>query len=293
MGQNYTELKNECFMKQVDKDRFSLRIRLAGGNITTQDLRKVYELAEKFGQGYIHLTSRQCIEIPFIKYEDIDLVKSELVQAGLRQGACGAKVRTITACQGQSICLSGLIETSELAAELDALYYGRLVPHKFKIGITGCRNNCLKAEENDLGVKGAMEPAWGEEDCNFCGLCERKCLTKAIKVNKLKQTLEYNKQNCLRCGKCVKTCPQKAWQGKSGFIVYFGGLFGNNIQIGRQLIPVLFTKEELHAVIESTIAFYNMNGNKGERLGHCLNRVGWKGLEQELETWLAMMRNAS
>ena len=39
-----------------------------------------------------------------------------------------------------------------LAKELDDRYFARELPHKFKFGITGCQNNCLKAEENDVGI---------------------------------------------------------------------------------------------------------------------------------------------
>src|SRR6266511_2154631 len=147
---DYKELKKGGFMKQVQKDRFSLRLRLAGGQIEAEQLMKVYDIAQRYGQGYVHLTSRQSIEIPFIKLADVDVVKKELAQAGLQPRACGPRVRTITACQGSAICPSGLIDTTALAKEFDQKYGGRELPHKFKLGITGCGNNCLKAEENDL-----------------------------------------------------------------------------------------------------------------------------------------------
>jgi len=69
-------------MKQVDKDRFSLRLRIVGGQIKAEQLAKVNEIAQKYGAGYIHLTSRQSIEIPYIKLQDIDAVKEELAKAG-------------------------------------------------------------------------------------------------------------------------------------------------------------------------------------------------------------------
>ena len=144
---DYKELKKGGFMRQVQKDHFSLRLRIVGGQIQAEQLLKVYEIAQKYGHGYIHMTSRQSIEIPHIKLGDIETVKKELSGAGLQPGACGPRVRTITACQGSAICTSGLIDTTALAKEFDQKYYARELPHKFKLGITGCRNNCLKAEE--------------------------------------------------------------------------------------------------------------------------------------------------
>ncbi|HOM03138.1 MAG TPA: 4Fe-4S binding protein [Acetivibrio sp.] len=279
---DYKELKKGGFMKQVDKDRFSLRLRIVGGQIKAEQLAKVNEIAEKYGAGYVHLTSRQSIEIPFIKLQDIDAVKKELAQAGLQPGACGPRVRTITACQGSAICPSGLINTTELAEEFDERYYARELPHKFKLGITGCRNNCLKAEENDLGVKGGMKPAWAEDKCIYCGLCQAVCPAKVIEVKKQEKELAFNEKDCIYCGKCVKVCPTSAWEGKSGFILYFGGLFGNRISIGRQLLPILFSKEDLHKVIEATLAFFEEHGKPGERFGNTLDRVGWDLLKNRL-----------
>jgi anaerobic sulfite reductase subunit C len=283
---NYKELKNNCFMRQTDKDRFSLRLRIAGGKINSEHLQKVYEISNKYGQGYVHLTSRQSIEIPFIKLEDIDAVKAELVETGLRQGVCGPRVRTITACQGCKVCPSGLIDTTNLAEEFDEQYYAQEVPHKFKIGITGCRNNCLKAEENDFGIKGAMQPNWEKEKCKFCGACEAICPAKVISVNKDEASLNYNAEECRLCGKCVKVCQTGAWEGKSGFTIYCGGLFGNRIQIGRQVIPIVFSKQELHKAVVAVLEFYRKHGSKGERFGNCLNRVGWELLEEELKPFI-------
>lgn len=282
-GVDYKELKKGGFMKQVQKDRFSMRLRIVGGQIQAEQLKKVYDIAVKYGQGYIHMTSRQGIEIPYIKLEDIEMVKKELAGGGLQPGACGPRVRTVTACQGCVVCPGGLIDTTDIAVEFDRKYFAKELPHKFKLGITGCRNNCLKAEENDLGVKGGMKPTWTEDKCSFCGLCEAVCPTKAVKVDKYEKSLLFNESECNYCGKCVKSCPTEAWEGKSGFIVYFGGLFGNRIAIGEQLIPILFTREELQKVVEVTLEFFKKYGKQGERFRNTLDRTGWDLLEKDLK----------
>lgn len=279
---NYKELKKGGFMKQIQKDHFSMRLKALGGQLTVAQLSKIQEVAQKYGHGYIHLTSRQGVEIPFIKLADIEKVKLELATGGLQPGACGPRVRTITACQGKNICPSGLIDTTSLAKEFDERYGGRELPHKFKLGITGCRNNCLKAEENDFGVKGGVLPSWSENTCTFCGLCEAICPTKVIAIQKESKLLSFNEDDCVYCGKCVKACPVSAWEGKSGFIVSFGGLFGNRITIGKQLIPILFSKEDLHQVIETTMAFFAKHGKSGERFANTLERVGWELFKKEL-----------
>lgn len=282
-GVDYNALKKGGFIRQVQDGYFSMRLRIAGGHIKADELKKVYEIADKFGRGFIHMTSRQSIEIPFIKLEDIDTVKGELTKAGLEPGLSGGGVRTITGCQGSAVCRSGLIDSTALAKELDRRYYGRELPHKFKIGITGCRNNCLKAEENDLGIKGAVKPFWSAENCVYCGACQAICPTKAVKVSKDDKSLQYDELGCVNCGRCVKVCPKKAWSGKNGFLVFFGGLFGNRIFIGKQLIPIVFEKEDLHKVIETTLEFFKKHAKPKERFCYTLDRVGWDIFKKELE----------
>jgi len=279
---DYKALKKIGLMTQIQKDRFAMRLKVVGGQVTAEQLQKISEVAKKYGKGYIHLTSRQGIEIPFVGLEDIEAVKAELAAGGVSLGTCGPRVRTITACQGSTVCPSGLIDTTALAEELDQRFGGREAPHKFKFGITGCRNNCLKAEENDLGFKGGLQPEWTQDACNFCGMCEALCPTNAIKVDKQKKNLGFDAAKCSYCGKCAKGCPVDAWSGKSGFVLYFGGLFGNRIATAQQILPIIFEKEKLFAIVEKTLAFFSKHGRPGERFRHTLDRVGWDLLKQEL-----------
>ena len=139
------------------------------------------------------MTSRQGIEIPFIPLEDLEKVKEELAAGGVKTGVCGPRVRTVTACQGSEVCPSGCIDTYTLAKELDARYFGRELPHKFKFGVTGCQNNCLKAEENDVGIKGGMTVEYKEDACISCGVCVKACRTEALSMKDGK--IEYFEEN--------------------------------------------------------------------------------------------------
>lgn len=283
MARDEKELKSRGFLKQIQDERYSLRIKVVGGQVTAKQLNSVYKLAKKYGNGAVHLTARQSIEVPFIKEDEIDAVLAFLAQEKLEPASTGPKVRTITACQGNGVCQSGLIDTALLARELDERFGGRPVPHKFKLGITGCRNNCLKAEENDIGIKGAMVPAWTGENCTYCGLCQKICPASAILVDWDERKLTFHPERCLSCGRCVKRCPQKSWTGESGFVLYFGGLYGNRIVIGRQLLPVIHSKEKLFQIIETALQLFDQYGNKGERFSTMLDRIGWDVLKEKLQ----------
>ena len=88
MAVDYKELKKGGFMRQRQKDHFSMRLKSVGGHFTAAQLGTVQKVAEQYGKGYVHLTSRQGIEIPFIRLEDIDAVKKALHEGGVSVGVC-------------------------------------------------------------------------------------------------------------------------------------------------------------------------------------------------------------
>ena len=269
---DYKALKAGGFMKQVQKGYGSLRLQVIGGNLDAKAVKTVAEVAEKYGHGYIHMTSRQGIEIPFIHVNDLAQVKAELAEGGVGAGVCGPRVRTITACQGSQICPSGCIDTYTLAKELDARYFGRELPHKFKFGVTGCQNNCLKAEENDVGIKGGLTVEYKEDACISCGVCIKACREGALTMNGGK--VEIDREKCNNCGRCVKSCPTDAWEGTPGYIVSFGGTFGNKIYKAEEMVPIIRDKETLFRVTDAAIEYFEANAKPSERFRATLQRLG-------------------
>ena len=86
MAVDYAALKKGGFMRQKQKNNFSLRLQVVGGNLTAENLKKIAEVAEKYGDGHVHLTSRQSVEIPFVKLDDVEEVKAELAKGGCKPG---------------------------------------------------------------------------------------------------------------------------------------------------------------------------------------------------------------
>ena len=286
MAIDYKELKKGGFMRQKQKDCFSMRLKCVGGHFTAEQLGVVQKVAEQFGEGYVHLTSRQGIEIPFIKAKDIDAVKKTLADGGVEVGVCGPRVRTITACQGNAVCPSGLIDTARIAKEFDKRYGGRVLPHKFKFGFTGCHNNCLKAEENDMGIKGGMLPKWNRASCIYCGVCEVACQYGAIRVEKESKEVLFSKDACVFCGRCAKSCPTDAWQGEIGFVISFGGLYGNRIAVGENFLPIVFEESKLYDIVDVALDFFEKHAKPGERFRNMLDRVGWEMFQNAVKAVL-------
>ncbi len=281
MAVDYGTLKKGGFMRQKQKNRFSLRLKVVGGHVSAKQLAKIAEVAEKYGEGYVHLTSRQGVEIPFIKLEEIDEVKAALAEGDCEPGVCGPRVRTVTSCQGKAVCPSGCIDTYALAEELSERFFAMDLPHKFKFGVTGCQNNCLKAEENDVGIKGGIRVKWRKDACIHCGVCEQICRSKAISIED--GEIRLNEELCNYCGRCTKACPVDAWENQEGFLVSFGGLFGNRIHKGEEIVPIIHDKETLFRVIDAAVGFFKDNARQGERFRLTIERVGEENFRKTIE----------
>ncbi|MEY8353613.1 4Fe-4S binding protein [Lachnospiraceae bacterium 54-53] len=278
---DYNTLKKGGFMRQKQKNNFSLRLQVVGGSLTAENLKKIAEVAEKYGDGHVHLTSRQGVEIPFIKLDDIEDVKEELAKGGCKPGVCGPRVRTVTACQGSEVCPSGNIDTYDIAVKLNERYFGKELPHKFKFGVTGCQNNCLKAEENDVGIKGALDVKWIRDKCIGCGVCEKVCRPHAITMEDGSINVDYSR--CNYCGRCAKSCPTDAWDTESAYIVSFGGTFGNSISKGFSPLPLITSQEQLFRVADAAVAFFDEHGKSGERFKFTIDRIGKEEFTKKME----------
>jgi dissimilatory sulfite reductase (desulfoviridin) alpha/beta subunit len=278
---DYKELKKGGMMRQKEAGLFSVRLHVIGGNLTTAQLNAVREAADTFGRGTVHLTTRQGAEIPCVPSGSLAAIKEFLASSGVGVGVCGPTVRTVTACQGCRVCPSGVIDSPALAEEVDRGFYGKPVPHKFKVGISGCANNCMKAEENDIGVKGWTAPRWSGDSCTYCGVCSAVCPVKAVRVAETEGTVSVDLSGCIGCGDCTTSCTTGAMaEGERGFRLFAGGKFGRLPLLGKRILGVLRTGEEAVAAISAAIEFFRAYGRPGERFGDTLSRTGIPALEE-------------
>jgi len=270
---NIDELKRVGIIAQKQKDTFLIRLRTVAGDMTAEELGVVADVARKFGKGRVHLTTRQAVEIHNIPFDDLLSAREELEQGGIVLGVCGPRGRGIVACPGSATCTSGIIETRELAAELDALYFRQQAPHKFKIGISGCPNNCSKPIENDVGIMGGVLPEWDKEACISCRLCVNICPAQAIGEKDKAFILDAEK--CMLCGLCIRNCPKSAWKAKkTGYTLYLGGTMGAKPRLGTRARVLIESKEDLLTSVRRAFDFFLVNGRKKERFGHGLDRIG-------------------
>lgn len=274
------------FLSNKGTDNFSGRIITVNGKITAAQNKCLSEAAELFGNGVITFTTRLTVEIQGIPYDKIDDFRAYIAKEGLVTGGTGSKVRPVVSCKGTT-CQYGLIDTFALSEEIHERFYNGYsdvkLPHKFKIAVGGCPNNCVKPDLNDLGIIGQMIPNFDEDSCNGCKKCsvEVACPVNVAKV--VDGVLEINKDECNNCGRCVGKCHFDAIEdGKVGYKIYIGGRWGKRIARGMTLNKVFTSKEEALDIIEKTILLYREQGKTGERLSQTIERLGFENVEAQL-----------
>ena len=275
-------VKARGFLINRGTELFSGRIVPAGAVFSAEDLRTISEIAEKYGNGKVAFTSRLAAEVVGIPFEKIDEACAYAAERGLYFGGTGARIRPITACKGTT-CVYGNYDTQALAKELHEKYYvgwaDVKLPHKFKIGIGGCPNSCMKPSLNDFGVEGRRAPNFEVSDCRGCKVCiiEKSCPSKAAHVENGKLVIG---ENCLQCGVCTGKCPFKAVRHESDvrYRIYVGGTWGKHTRMGTPLSR-LVTREEIEPLLEKTMLWFKENAYQKERLGKAIDRIGVEAFE--------------
>ena len=273
-----------CLQDKRYEDVFNVRVITRNGRLTTDEVRAIAEAADRFGSGKIAMTTRLTMEVQGVKYENIPALIEFLDAHGLQPGGTGAKVRPVVSCKGTT-CQYGLIDTYDLSRKIHERFYVGMhdvaLPHKFKIAVGGCPNNCVKPSLNDLGIIGQRVPTVDLEQCKGCKKCRvsESCPVKAASVVEGKVTMSGE---CTGCGRCKGKCPFDAISYTDGYRVYIGGRWGKKTAHAIPLSKLFTSEEEVLNMIEKVIFFYRDNGVPGERFADTIARLGFEAVEEAL-----------
>lgn len=260
-------------------DVFNARVITRNGRITTDEHRAIAEAADRFGSGQVAMTTRLTMEIQGVRYENIQPLTDFLSAYGLTTGGTGALVRPVVSCKGTT-CQYGLIDTYALSEKIHERFYvgyhNMPLPHKFKIAVGGCPNNCVKPDLNDLGVVGQRVPVPDIEKCRGCKKCqiEKNCPIHAARLEEGKISIDPDA--CNHCGRCKGKCPFGAVEEyREGYKILIGGRWGKKTACGRPLPRLFPTEEEVMAVIDRAILLFREEGIAGERFADTVARLGF------------------
>ena len=274
------------FLNHKGTNKFNGRIITRNGRITNEKCQAIADAAKLYGDGYMMFTTRLTVEVSGIDYNDIDAFRACVGKAGLETGGTGSKVRPVVSCKGTT-CQYGLYDTYALSNEIhDRFFKGYAdvsLPHKFKIAVGGCPNNCVKPDLNDFGIVGARVPGYDESQCKGCKKCqvETACPIHAAKLVDGRLVIDPNL--CNNCGRCVGKCPFHCNdEGTYGWKVYVGGRWGKRVAHGRMLGKIFTDKAEVLDVVEKAILLFRDQGKSGERFADTIERIGFENAEAQL-----------
>ena len=139
-----------------------VRSKIPGGMLTAAQAGQLARVAEEFGGGRGHLTTRQNIQFHFVPLERAADLMHVLADAGLtNREACYNTVRNVTACAWAGIARDEVFDVRPHAQRLAfALLRKDLtgnLPRKFKIAFDGCAGrDCISGAINDIGLRAVI-----------------------------------------------------------------------------------------------------------------------------------------
>lgn len=275
-----------CLWDKRTDDKFNVRVITGNGKISTDTHRLILDAADRFGSGEVAMTTRLTLEIQDVPYANIEPLMAYLAEHGLESGGTGPKVRPIVSCKGTT-CQYGLIDTYALSEKIHKRFYQGYhqvkLPHKFKIAVGGCPNNCVKPDLNDLGIIGQRVIDYDFDKCRGCKVCQ---IEKACPIHVAHcedGRLQVDTEHCNHCGRCAGKCPFGVTdQYKTGYKVYIGGRWGKRFANGRPLNHFFTSEEEVMDMVERTILFFRWQGQPGERFADTVNRLGFETVQEAL-----------
>jgi sulfite reductase (NADPH) hemoprotein beta-component len=153
-------------------DESMLRIKIPQGVLDVPQLDAIADVAERYSRGFGHITTRQNIQLHFIKLHDVGLAMNDLAMAGLTtREACGNSVRNITACPYAGVAADEAFDVTPYAEALTRYFlrhrYSSTLPRKFKIAFEGCSHDHIAAAINDIGWTARLSTEGGQTRRGF------------------------------------------------------------------------------------------------------------------------------
>lgn len=297
MDINVKKLKKNAFRVSKVRGETASRIRMPGGYIDAESMKRISEIADKYGNGSIFITNRQGVEIPGIKITDMDAVNKEIQliidHEGTNQekrdtGYAASGTRNVVACPGKRLCPYGNYDTTEFARKMEK----QIFPNNlhFKVAFTGCSNDCAKVRMNDFGIMGMTEPQYNPDRCVTCEACVKGCKQKSVEALKVVSgKIERNTEKCIGCGVCITVCPTRAWtRSKEKYyrLVLFGRTGKKNPRLAEDFIKwvdedsILKIVKNAYAYVERYIDTNAPDGK--EHVGYIVDRTGF----EEFYKWI-------
>ncbi|OPY36453.1 MAG: Sulfite reductase, dissimilatory-type subunit alpha [Methanoregula sp. PtaU1.Bin051] len=263
-----------------DTDLCTIRIRLPAGQATIDQLRGIAAIVKRYGAGTVHCTTRQTIEIPHVPATKLKKIERALIKNGTPIGSEKDEIVNIIACPGTDRCKFANINTIDLAQRIDAKLFGKEMPVKMRIAISGCPNACTSPMLNEIGIIGRVLPVRKEGMCTGCGTCTNYCKESAIRVKRGVCVLDPEK--CVQCGVCIRSCPYGIIQAEHRhYLVTVGGRRGRHPRIGRELVEIEDANDVI-TVVDRIVNWVYRRAWSGRLLSDQMDEIRFEAFRKEI-----------
>ena len=263
-----------------DADFCTIRIRAPAGIFSVEQLRGIAKIAKKYGTGTVHCTTRQTLEIPHVNPVLLKKVEKALAKNETPVGSEKDEIVNIIACPGVERCKFANIDTISLAKKIDKKLFGKEMPVKMRIALSGCPNACTSPMLNEIGVIGRVRPLRTPGLCTGCGTCVQYCKEKAIVIRNGISELKEDK--CVQCGVCIQSCHFDLLKAEHRhFLITVGGRRGRHPKIGRQLLTVE-TEEQVIFAIQKIVDWVYRRAWSGRLLSEQLDELHFEKFRQDI-----------
>ena len=148
-------------------DAFMMRVKVPGGVLTPEQTKVIGKIAvdfangpipnPHFGNNFLDLTTRQDVQMHWLKMGDVPEIWRRLEEAGITTvQACGDSARNVLCCPVSGLDHEEVIDAYPVAQAINDYFTGNReyanLPRKFKMSVTGCLEDCAQAEINDIGM---------------------------------------------------------------------------------------------------------------------------------------------
>ena len=152
--------------EELEDAYFMLRVRIDGGQLTTEQLRVIAGISQEFGRDTADLTDRQNVQLHWVEVESMPEIWRRLEAVGLgTTEACGDVPRVVLGSPVAGISAEELIDPTPQIDEITSRFIGdptlSNLPRKFKSVITGHPNQDVVHEINDVAFVAVEHPELG------------------------------------------------------------------------------------------------------------------------------------
>ena len=261
-------------------DYCTVRLRAPAGIFTVDQLRGIATLAKRYGKGEVHGTTRQTLEIPHVNGSSLKKLAKALEKNGTPVGSEKDEIVNIISCPGSERCKFANIDTISLAKKIDADLFGKAMPVKMRIAVSGCPNACTSPMLNEIGIIGRVRPIRREGMCTGCGGCVYYCKEHAIRIRN--GISELDEENCVECGMCVTSCSFDILSAEPRhYLITVGGRRGRHPKIGRELLTVQ-TEDQVLYVIDRIVDWVYRRAWSGRLLSEQLDELHFGKFRDEI-----------